>query len=292
LVSKVYWLAPETYRSETKGTGADMLTVAVAGKPGIMLNHAGKYFVRTPPVRKYTSPLAMFKDLGKLSGKADRDLGSRDIGGIRAEGFEIAARKIDPDALPGPIQIWVDPKSHLPVLIRYEKNRVDSPGEIRMEDFRWNVVLDSKLFEPPEPPAGYTDLTRNAPSPAEIATAFRTYAGLSGGRYPQAGIINAEVVYDEMLKAIGIKGPITGEQRRGEHYQSVFEALGTFSRVTDILANNPDAAYYGNTVGPNDKDKVLLRWKLDDGKYQVLFGDLRAASVTPEELQALERKSR
>jgi hypothetical protein len=47
-------------------------------------------------------------------------------------------------------------------------------------------------------------------------------------------------------------------------------------------------AYYGKTVGPQDKDKVLLRWKLDDGRYEVIFGDLRAEAVTAERLRALE----
>jgi hypothetical protein len=57
-----------------------------------------------------------------------------------------------------------------------------------------------------------------------------------------------------------------------------------------IRTYNPDAAYYGKTVGPSDKDKVLFRWKLDDGRYQVIFGDLRAETVTAERLHELEGK--
>jgi hypothetical protein len=68
-----------------------------------------------------------------------------------------------------------------------------------------------------------------------------------------------------------------------------FQGLALFNRV---LTANPDAAYYGKTVGPNDKDKVLVRWKLDDGRYQVLFGDLRDEVVTAERLHALERSWR
>ncbi len=52
----------------------------------------------------------------------------------------------------------------------------------------------------------------------------------------------------------------------------------------------PTPAYYGQTVGPKDKDKVLLRWKLDDGRYEVIFGDLRAETVTAERLHKLEGK--
>jgi len=43
-------------------------------------------------------------------------------------------------------------------------------------------------------------------------------------------------------------------------------------------------------VGPSDKDKVLLRWMLEDGRYEVIFGDLRTETVTAERLRALEGK--
>jgi hypothetical protein len=60
-----------------------------------------------------------------------------------------------------------------------------------------------------------------------------------------------------------------------------------FAHINSILRDISDAAYYGKTVGANDNDKVLLRWKLDDGKYQVVFGDLHAEIVTAERLVGL-----
>ena len=63
-----------------------------------------------------------------------------------------------------------------------------------------------------------------------------------------------------------------------------------FGEIEDIQTHDPDAAYYGKTVGPKDKDKVLLRWKLDDGRSEVIFGDLHAETVTGERLLALEGK--
>jgi len=56
----------------------------------------------------------------------------------------------------------------------------------------------------------------------------------------------------------------------------------------DELSVDADAAYYGKTVGPNDKDKVLLRWKREDGKYEVIFGDLRAETAILQEVRTLE----
>jgi hypothetical protein len=48
-------------------------------------------------------------------------------------------------------------------------------------------------------------------------------------------------------------------------------------------------AYYGKTVTPKDADKVLVRWKVSDSEYRVIFGDLHAESVTPEKLAELEK---
>ena len=47
------------------------------------------------------------------------------------------------------------------------------------------------------------------------------------------------------------------------------------------------AAYYGKTVGPDDEDKVLFRLKPADGGYRIIFDDLRARTVTAQNLKEL-----
>ena len=42
------------------------------------------------------------------------------------------------------------------------------------------------------------------------------------------------------------------------------------------------------TVSSENKNRVLLGWKLDDGNYQVIFGDLRRENVPAERLKDLE----
>src|SRR5262245_37034500 len=66
-------------------------------------------------------------------------------------------------------------------------------------------------------------------------------------------------------------------------------ALG-FAHMNTIQRHNPDAAYHGKTVGPDDKDRVLFRWKQPDGDYRVIYGDLRAETVTAERLKELEKR--
>jgi tetratricopeptide (TPR) repeat protein len=49
--------------------------------------------------------------------------------------------------------------------------------------------------------------------------------------------------------------------------------------------------YYGETIGPDDADAVLMRWKISDGLYRVVFGDLLTSDVTAEDLAKLEKLS-
>ena len=50
-----------------------------------------------------------------------------------------------------------------------------------------------------------------------------------------------------------------------------------------------DPAYYGKTVTPKDADKVLMRWKVSDGQYRVIFGSLHAETVDAQTLAELEK---
>ena len=42
-------------------------------------------------------------------------------------------------------------------------------------------------------------------------------------------------------------------------------------------------------ITPKDADKVLMRWKVSDNEYRIIFGDLHAETVTPEKLVELEK---
>jgi hypothetical protein len=57
--------------------------------------------------------------------------------------------------------------------------------------------------------------------------------------------------------------------------------------ATQVQAGN-DPAYYGDKVTPEFPHAVLMRWKVEGGKYRVIFGDLTVAEVTADELAELE----
>ena len=55
-----------------------------------------------------------------------------------------------------------------------------------------------------------------------------------------------------------------------------------------LVQDQNEPACYGQTVGPDDAEAVLLRWKISDEKYRVIFGDLSTLDVTAEKLKELE----
>ena len=118
---------------------------------------------------------------------------------------------------------------------------------------------------------------------------MRLYLEASGGKYPRESrekFVHKDV-YDVLRKAVGVTGVIgPAERKKLEKLQTAYTGFNMLR--DDIQEVNADYAYNGNTVGPKDKDKVLLRWKLDDGNYEVIFGDLRSETVTAERLRTLE----
>jgi hypothetical protein len=96
-----------------------------------------------------------------------------------------------------------------------------------------------------------------------------------------------------LFKSAGLSNPHEiaprEEQFRDECAECSRARLG-FAHMNTIQRHNPDVVYYGKSIGPEDKDKVLFRWKRADGRFQVLYGDLHASTQTAEELREREKR--
>ncbi len=301
----VYWLAPGSSRTEVahpdsriwNGPGPESTIIEPAGKAGIAINHRTKQFRRYPPRQKpaYSGVLDDLPNLGRFSGKADRELGTREINGKRAQGFLIKIEKMSLDAsrVSGFVEVWLDPDSNLPLLVRYPEIKQMLVYSTTQEDtdIEWNIDLDPKLFDT-TPPEGYADATPK-PLPLEeavqqITQALRIYAEASKGRYPLEGVVSDEPC-DDLCRMLGLARWPAVDATDGNAGKAA-KAIKGFDQLVHVQAFSPEFAYYGKTVGPDDKNTVLLRWKLDDGRYEVIFGDLRSETVTVERLRALEAK--
>ena len=55
-----------------------------------------------------------------------------------------------------------------------------------------------------------------------------------------------------------------------------------------LASENKAVAYYGDKVTADYPDAVLMRWREDDGRYKIIFGDLTTKVVTEDALAELE----
>jgi hypothetical protein len=62
---------------------------------------------------------------------------------------------------------------------------------------------------------------------------------------------------------------------------------GPFIFYSKLVQEGNEPVYYGDKVSAEFGDSVLMRWKVADGKYRVIFGDLTVDTVIADELAAL-----
>ncbi|UCH85339.1 MAG: DUF2092 domain-containing protein [Candidatus Latescibacterota bacterium] len=217
------------------------------------------------------------------------EIGERTIDGVKAIGIEVK----NPEIFAGvfdksQIRLWVDRDTEWPVKIEYEAE--GQGGKVRtnavMHDFQWNPALGASDFEFEIPSdykmIGQVEAVKN--DQAGAIDGFRDYADFAGGRYPSKLTV-ATAIHD-------VEDEISRRRRDGELGK---DDMTKFMRIQNACAffaeldkENKDPAYYGDKVGPRDFDKVLMRWRIDDGQYRVVYGDLRVEDVDAARLGELE----
>ncbi len=235
-------------------------------------------------------------------------LGRATIDGIEVEGFQTT----DPYffLIGGGIQIdakvWVDAKTRL--LVRYDftwpnfdqmGTKIIERGHIVMHDFQWDIPVDAAEFEPVIPD-DYTGRVVKYPAHITEETVIQGLKVLVEllGKYPENIIdIDGKTVLrlaetSETPAAMRLKEEIKGftDEQIDNKLVDFWMPIRGLGRFYDMLAQDgKDPAYYGKTVTPKDADKVLMRWKVSDKEYRVIFGDLHAETVSPERLAELEK---
>jgi outer membrane lipoprotein-sorting protein len=250
------------------------------------------------------------------------ELGRSEIDGIEVEGFETTDPKFSAGmAEDVNIKLWVDVETWLPVLWEMDmtmNEQMKVHGVI--SDFQWDIPVVASDFEPviPEDFTSMIDDGYKMPSMTEEAAleGLKFFADMSG-QYPKKidmislmreftalnageGRAGARLKLKEELKQMAkgqdltkaaitktmearIKARVTKRMEMRRPVQS----LGMFYMT--LVGDDKEPVYYGETVGPDDADAVLMRWKVSDGQYRVVFGDLLTSDVTPEELAELEK---
>lgn len=280
---------------------------ALAGEKSFVTLYPGQnqysVVVLTEAIRRQNGdPKAMVE---AFLGGDYKSLGRREIDGVAVEGVESHA--VSPSAgfpggggfigyagqeeMPGEAvgRLWVDVATGWPVEVTLDVTDDQSDVQITMvvRDFRWDAEVGADAFAAAIPD-GYTLLYQvevgRLESGEQLVEGLAYFAKLSGGKYP------AKLTVGGILEEVGAiykARSADGAQVRIDDDQIVNLKLGAdyISRL-DAEGNAP--AYHGATVTPADAGKVLVRWKLGDGRYRIIFGDLRIEDVTPQRLAELE----
>jgi len=267
----------------------------------VILMHDTKQFSRTEfnddllarMKKQNNDPRALIRQMLDLK---YTKLGRSEIDGIEVDGFETT----DPRASGGTtgdakVTLWVDSKSWLPYLVEMDMS-IDGQGRIQSTyfDYQWDVPVQKGEFEPviPEDYAAMPGDGMKWPEMTEEAAieGLRLVADLAG-RYPkQASIVELMHELSPILyKRIKKDHPDATET---ELETKMLETIGPIQSIglfyMTLVDDKKEPVYYGQTVGPDNVEAVLLRWKISDDQYRVIFGDLSTRDVTAEQLAELE----
>jgi len=234
------------------------------------------------------------------------ELGRSEIDGIAVEGVESQDVALVPAFLSGPMgrlsagsempddvvgRLWVDVATGWPVKMTLDIAGTDGGSEthVVVTDFQWDAQIAPEAFSL-EIPADYQPLARvdlgQMERGVQMVEALAYFAELSGGTYPTkltpVDIVGEVGAIYEKLDAAGAAPEIDDDMVIKLKYAATY--------VRELGDQGKKPAYYGDTVTSADTGKVLLRWKLDDGRYRVIFGDLRIEDVSGSRLAELEAK--
>ncbi len=227
------------------------------------------------------------------------ELGRDVINGVEVEGIETT----DPNVYGGVFEdfvarLWVDVETDLPVRMEMEMQMETGAGLMQMsmvmDGFEWDVELEPDIFEP-NIPADYTLMAEvempGMKDEGKVVQGLRAFAEMTDGRYPSSMTMMAIMQgAGKVLKSMGIdknKEPSQEETQKVINKMMLLQAPYIF--YTQLVQENKDPAYYGDTVTADDVDAVLMRWEISDDQYRVIFGNLTAENVSAAELAELEK---
>jgi len=193
-------------------------------------------------------------------------------------------------------------KTWLPLRVEMEM-KMNEQVQMRgtLYDFEWDVPVAASEFTDvipadftPGPGDGIKVPAMTEETAIEGLRLFRTFTGeypknlnmmtlmemmseFREGRTPEAKELLEELKGSGSPEDMGVK--------MAEMMLPV-QSVGSF--YATLVQEKKEPAYYGEAVTPDDPGHVLLRWKVGEDEYRVIFADLHAETVTAEELAVLE----
>ncbi len=283
-LGKWYWRTPGDLRMEDRSIGRTL--IAFRNKPGLTLDSMNKVYQDIPAKQGLDSRFMLLERIGEQLKETSTTLGTRSIAGVTCQGFEIDLSRVWPEFAyaDGTMEVWVDTKSQLPASLSM-RSCTDQQVEGLWENFVWNQTLDDALFSTVRP-LGFRDATEPyyplQVKLDKITSAFQLWAEMFNGKYPQVSNVYANIAMGTLKDKAGYNKSVPDDKMLTDPlYKRIQDSAAGWHFINQIRSDNPEAAYHGLQVGPEDKNKVLFRWKLEDGSYQSIYGDLRTERTKP-----------
>ena len=227
-----------------------------------------------------------------------KDLGKDTINGVEVKGIEVN----NPPAVRGVYnnfigRTWVDVATGYPVRIEIETEIGTGADTTKMlmvmDGFEWGTELDPGIFEP-NIPSDYkmmAEMKLPAQDEASAIEGLRTFAELSDGHYPsQMNVMTLTKESAEIYgKKLGAKGTKPTDEQMQQMTAAMMKVQAPVLFYSKLGQDGKDPAYYGKDVNASDANTVLMRWKISDDTYRVIYGDLSAENVTAEKLKEMEQ---
>ena len=296
------------YRSTEYGTRRDAFYNDVVISQLYIPANGNKGVELVPSERKYVNVVFTDEQIKEITEKNDpraivkefmsneyTEIGRETINGIEVEGIEVDNEKFGAALFEtGKGRLWVAVDTDLPVLIELEGTSADGSVQISMtiDGFDWYPGLQAADFEP-DIPSDYTLMAKVdlSGSIEAVSKGLRGFAKITEGKYPtNLDIMTTGKEIRDAFITMRQKQDISREEKpTQEEMENILSIQGVCMFYGKLVKENKDAAYYGGSVTAQDVEKVLLRWKISDQQYRVIFGDLSTLDVSYDELAQLEK---
>jgi len=254
-----------------------------------------------------------------------KELGKGTINGVEVKGIEVnnppAVRNVYNNFIG---RMWVDVATEYPVRMEIEAEIGTGAQKVNVvmvkDDFEWGTELSADIFKP-DIPADFT-LKAETKMPAQDETGaidgFKCFSELTKGRYPSrmnemsvtqepmkaltqsfqqsiqqslikdmnltSGVMPSEAMRQELID----KAKKLSEPMQQELMNKIMTLKGPVFFYNKLVQEDKDPVYHGDKVTAEFGDAVLMRWKVSDKQYRVIFGNLTVKTVSADELAVLE----
>jgi hypothetical protein len=167
------------------------------------------------------------------------------------------------------MQAWLDSKDQAKAGIDIMRKKAEEKGD------ELPAVMTT-MFERAKLDAGYPE--RLDMSWLSATFSARATLALLAKTMPAMKPVPKDMDPEDRKKLVAARAKESAMEAGTASVQAMLKATAVSAFYKKLANEEREPQYFGATVNPNDPDGILLKWKLDDGRYRVIYGDLRVAT--------------